>query len=220
MRSIKILSAVLAITLVASSAFAGNVAILNGDLDDVPYGFSQGIPANWSTTGASWFGNPGGAHTGTNAFYAAGNGFPGPSGGNLFQDVTAAVSAAFGGLTTGNVYTLTSCMYIKNSTSGVSFGIRQLAATGPMGTTVVNNIPVANTSWQLWSHVQTFTYLGSSIWLDTRWGGNNGANVDTFELSTGNAVHGGTPIPEPTSFAMLGLGLLGLGFLGYRKVRK
>ncbi|REJ65508.1 MAG: PEP-CTERM sorting domain-containing protein [Planctomycetota bacterium] len=222
MKSLKFLAAFLSICLIAGLANAAPVNIANADLDDVPYGFSQGIPANWSTTGASWFGNPGGAHTGSNAWYAAGNGFPGPSGGNLFQDVTAAVSAAFGGLTTGVQYTLTSCMYIKNSTSGVTLGIKQFSATGLSGTTVSQTIPAANSTWQLWTHTQTFTYLGSSIWLDTRWGGNNGANVDTFRLSTGTA-HAGTttaPIPEPSSFAMLGIGLLGLGYLGVRRVRK
>lgn len=217
MKSLKFVSAFLSICLVAGMANAAPINIANGDLDDVPFGFSQGIPANWGTTGASWFGNPGGAHTGSGAFYAAGNGFPGPSGGNLFQDVTAAVSAAFGGLTIGNVYTVTSCMYVKNS-AAVSFGVKQFSATGLAGTTIVNNKPANDPNWMLWTHTQTFTYAGSSIWLDARWGSNSGVNVDTFSMSTG-AGHS-TPVPEPSSFAMLGLGLLGLGFLGYRKVRK
>jgi len=218
MKSFKIMSAFLAIVLIASVSYAGPVGIANGDLDDVPYGFSQGIPANWSTTGASWFGNPGGAHTGSNAWYAAGNGFPGPSGGNLFQDVTAAVSAAFGGLTTSSVYTLTSSVYIKGNT-GISFGIRQLASSGPSGTSIDSLTPANDGLWNLMTNTQTFTYMGGAIFLNASWSGNIGTNLDTFSLSTGSGG-GGAPVPEPSSFAMLGLGLLGLGFLGYRKVRK
>ncbi len=218
MKSIKFLSAFLSICLVASVATAGPVAITNGDLDDVPFGFSQGIPSGWSTTGASWFGNPGAAHTGTNAWYAAGNGFPGPTGGNLFQNVTAAVSAAFGGLTNGVQYTLTSCVYIKGNT-GISFGITQ-GSPGAHGTvtTTSSTIPADTGNWELMVKVQTFTYSGGALYLDARWSGNIGTNLDTFSLSTGVQTH--SAVPEPASFAMLGMGLLGLGFLGFRKVRK
>ena len=217
MKNFKILSAFMAIVLIATVSYAAPVAVQNADLDDVPFGFSQGIPANWSTTGASWFGIGGPAHTGAHAFYGAGNGFPGPSGGNLFQDVTAGVSAAFGGLVTGSQYTLTSCMYmIAGSTGNMSFGIRQFSGAGTLGTSIAQTVPVGP---GFWINTQTFTYFGSSIYLAARWSGNTGTVIDTFSLSTGTAAHG-VVVPEPSSFAMLGLGLLGLGFLGYRKVRK
>jgi PEP-CTERM motif len=55
----------------------------------------------------------------------------------------------------------------------------------------------------------------------------NGVNdkgdiVGFYTSATGDAVVGfvGTPVPEPQTWAMMLLGFAGLGFLGYRKVRK
>jgi len=187
MRSFKFLSTFTAICLIASMAQAGPIAITNGDLDAVPFGFSQGLPAGWSSTGASWFGNPGGCDTGSGCFYAAGNGFPGPGGGNLFQDVTTAVSSAFGGLTTGAQYEVTSTMYIKVASGDATMGLRQLSPTGPFGTTIAQNKPTVfvGGTYEEWTHTQTFTYAGGSLYLDTRWSGNFGVVVDTFSMITG-----------------------------------
>ena len=46
--------------------------------------------------------------------------------------------------------------------------------------------------------------------------------VGFYTSSSADAVIGfvGTPVPEPRTWAMMLLGFAGLGFLGYRKVRR
>jgi PEP-CTERM motif len=50
---------------------------------------------------------------------------------------------------------------------------------------------------------------------------NKGDIVGFYTPASGDAVVGfvGTPVPEPSTWAMMLLGFAGLGFLGYRKVR-
>ena len=169
--------------MMAGFASATPVNITNANLDDNSFGFSQGVPTGWSSTGASWYGNGSGAHTGVTlgtpgsafdgSFYMNGNGFPGPNGGSLFQDVSGAISTAVGGLVIGNSYTLTQCAYIKNAngtniTPAITMELRQLSSGGPAATSINQVYPTMTGDYQLYSHSQSFQYLGGSIFFFVR----------------------------------------------------
>ena len=89
-------------------------------------------------------------------------------------------------------------------------------------TVVINGVDVENFS-AVSSDTPTFFGFESSARniLTATIAGTNGVDSGTFGFAIDNFTYNGTlgSIPEPSTYAMLLLGFVGLGFAGYRKAR-
>ena len=220
----------LAILLALNGIGARAALITNGDFETtsvpVPAGsFNLYVPGQTGLTGWTIVGNAGtdvGVVSGT--YTSAGILFPAGSGAN-WLDLTGLVSNTTEGVAQtiatniGDSYTLTFSVGNVNS-PGTGYGVTStvdVSANGMSLGAFTNTCTTCNTTqaWQLFT--ATFTAVSSSTTLqflnaDPRNDNTNG--LDNVSLVDNGPV---APVPEPSSMALLGSGLLGVGVCLFRR---
>jgi hypothetical protein len=154
------------------------------------------------TTGQLQPGNPGS----TNFFNSLPNGIV------VAYDDSGTISQLIGNVTAANIlYTLMVDIGQRKDVSGGALGTDQLL----IGATAINGTGVAPTSGNFTTFTATYTTtsadIGKAITIQLSSTGIEG-DFDNVRLDATNLA------PEPGSFALLGLGLAGLGLVVRRKV--
>lgn len=150
--------------------------------------------------------------------YAEGSLVFNPNSGQQHLDLTGAVNTVVGGvsqtvaLTVGTPYTLS--FYLGNADNTVStyllFSSLEVFINGATQGVFTSTATTVNAiSWELFSFNFTPTVASNTILFQNRTTGDNFTGLDDVSLVAA--------VPEPGSFALLGLGLLGLGFMRRRR---